>query len=157
MTMLKDPNNRGSEMKANGMEGNISQEDQNQRRAVVAGFHDDTTTRCTRHTQRNHNDIVEITNPPAMQLESARKGEPNADALYGPGRYENIILGMESREFSTRNTISEKMARSELEATEKDAFSRIILSKSIMPSRSPRIPKRGKRCRQSGCVGIFRK
>ena len=30
-------------MTANGMEGNNSQEDQNQRTAVVAGFHDDMT------------------------------------------------------------------------------------------------------------------
>ena len=41
--MLKDPNNRGSEIKANDMEGNKTQADQNQRRAVVTGFHDDTT------------------------------------------------------------------------------------------------------------------
>ena len=43
MTMLEDPNNRGSEMKANDMEGTKAQEEQNQRRAVVTGFHDDTT------------------------------------------------------------------------------------------------------------------
>ena len=30
MTMLEDLNNRGSEMKANAMEGNKTQEDQNQ-------------------------------------------------------------------------------------------------------------------------------
>ena len=30
-------------MKANDMEGNKTQEDQNQRRAVMTGFHDDTT------------------------------------------------------------------------------------------------------------------
>ena len=43
MTILEDPNNRGSEMKANDMEGTKAQEEQNQRRAVVTGFHDDTT------------------------------------------------------------------------------------------------------------------
>ena len=43
MTVLEDPNNRGSEMKENDMEGNKTQVDQNQRRAVVTGFHDDTT------------------------------------------------------------------------------------------------------------------
>ena len=41
--MLEDPNNRGSETKANDMEGNKTQEDQNQKRAVVTGFHHDTT------------------------------------------------------------------------------------------------------------------
>ena len=41
--MLENPNNRGSDRKANGMEGRSAQEDQNQRRAVVAGFHHDTT------------------------------------------------------------------------------------------------------------------
>ena len=43
MTLLEDPNSRGSETKANDVEGNNSQEDQNQRRAVVTGFHEDTT------------------------------------------------------------------------------------------------------------------
>ena len=43
MTMLEDPNNSGSERKANDMEGTKAQEEQNQRRAVVTGFHDDTT------------------------------------------------------------------------------------------------------------------
>ena len=47
--MLEDPNNRGSEMKANGIEGNSSQENQNQRRAVPTGFHDDTTEREVEH------------------------------------------------------------------------------------------------------------
>ena len=41
--MLEDPNSRGSETKANDMEGNKTQEDQNQRTAVMTGFHDDTT------------------------------------------------------------------------------------------------------------------
>ena len=40
--MLENPNNRGSERKANGMVGRLSQEDQNQRRAVGAGVHHDT-------------------------------------------------------------------------------------------------------------------
>ena len=43
MTMLEDPNIRGSEMKANDTVGNKTQEDQNQRRSVMTGFHDDTT------------------------------------------------------------------------------------------------------------------
>ena len=63
MTILEDPNNRGSEMKANSMEGNSSQEDQNQRRAVVAGFHDDTTEQegSSRHTvERNHNNDMNV-------------------------------------------------------------------------------------------------
>ena len=43
MAMLEDPQRRRSETKAHYMEGITSQENQNQRRAVVKGFHDDTT------------------------------------------------------------------------------------------------------------------
>ena len=43
------------------------------------------------------------------------------DALHGPGAHENITLKMESRVLSIRNRISEDVARSELEATERDA------------------------------------
>ena len=53
-----------------------------------------------------------------MQLESASRGEPRADALYGPGGYENVFSRMESQELCIRNTISEEMAWSELEAME---------------------------------------
>ena len=42
--MLEDTNSRGSGTKTNDNgRGNYSQEDQNARRAVVTGFHDDTT------------------------------------------------------------------------------------------------------------------
>ena len=43
MTMLEDPNNRGSDTIANDVECHKTQEDQNQRRAVVTRLHDDTT------------------------------------------------------------------------------------------------------------------
>ena len=56
-----------------------------------------------------------------MQRESARKGGPSADALYGPGGYENVTLRMESQESSTRKRISEELVRSALEAMERDA------------------------------------
>ena len=57
--------------------------------------------------------IMEITSPTTMQVESASREQAQAeDALDGPGRYENIILRMESQELSIRNTISEEMARS---------------------------------------------
>ena len=56
-----------------------------------------------------------------MQVESASREKPCADALYGPGGYEkkkkHITLRMESQEFSTRSRTSEDVARSELEAT----------------------------------------
>ena len=48
--MLEDPHRRRNDTKANGMEGNNSQEDQNQRRAVVTGFHDDTTAQEVQDT-----------------------------------------------------------------------------------------------------------
>ena len=44
MTMLEDPDRRRNDTKANDMEGKNSQEDQNWRKTVVTGFHDDTTT-----------------------------------------------------------------------------------------------------------------
>ena len=56
MTMLEDPNNRGSEMKANDMEGTKAQEEQYRRRAVVTGFHDHTTEQEVQAIfERNHN------------------------------------------------------------------------------------------------------
>ena len=63
---------------------------------------------------------MEITKPTTRQMESVRREEPSADALCGPGGYENIILRMESPELSIRNRISEELARSELEAMERD-------------------------------------
>ena len=63
-------------------------------------------------------DTLEITNLPAVHIESASRGEPNADALYGG--YENIVLRMESQELSIRNRIFEEMARSQLEAMERE-------------------------------------
>ena len=54
MTVLEDPNNRGSEVKANDMEGNKTQEDWNQSCSDrIPRRHD--RTRSTRHTERNHN------------------------------------------------------------------------------------------------------
>ena len=49
-------------------------------------------------------DLMEATNP-----------------LYRPGGYENVILRMESQELSTRKRMSEHVARSELEAMDRDA------------------------------------
>ena len=56
-----------------------------------------------------------------MPVESVRREEPGADALYGRGGCEHIISRMESQDLSTRNKISEEMARSEPEAMEKNA------------------------------------
>ena len=66
-------------------------------------------------------DTMGITIPTTVQLESACRREPNADALYGPGMYENITLRMECQELSVRNRIAEDLARSELDNMERDA------------------------------------
>ena len=52
MTMLEDPKNRGSQMKVNDVECHKTHEDQNQRRAAVTGFHDDTTEQEVQHLLR---------------------------------------------------------------------------------------------------------
>ena len=49
MIVLEDPNNRGSETTANDVECHKTQEGENQRRAVVTGFHDDTTEQDVQH------------------------------------------------------------------------------------------------------------
>ena len=41
-------------------------------------------------------DMMETTIPATLEMEPVRMEEPGADALYGPGGYENIILTMES-------------------------------------------------------------
>ena len=55
-----------------------------------------------------------------MQVDTDRREEPDADALYRPGGYENVIWRKESHQLSTRKRISEKLARSELEAIQRD-------------------------------------
>ena len=55
-----------------------------------------------------------------MRVESASREERNADALYGPGECEHILLRVDSQELRIRNRISEDTARSELEAMERD-------------------------------------
>ena len=67
----------------------------------------------------------------------------------------NIILRIEPQELNIRNRFSEEKARSELEAMERDSSYYVSLSRSAIQSRSPRVPKTGKRCRQSGCDRIF--
>ena len=69
--MLEDPNNRGSEVKANDMEGNKTQGDQNQRRAVVTGFHDDTTAQEVQDVlKRNHNYDTNVNGSKSEQMSS---------------------------------------------------------------------------------------
>ena len=63
MTMLEDPDSRRSETKANDMEGNNSQEDQNQGTAVVTGFHDDTTV------QEVHDTLKEVITTIGMSVD----------------------------------------------------------------------------------------
>ena len=69
---------------------------------------------------------MEITIPPALQVDYASKWESNADALWGPRGYENMILRMASQEFSIRNIM---LARSELQAMET-----LVMRYSIMIS-----------------------
>ena len=100
---------------------------------------------------------VTITNPTTMQVEFASRREPNAVALCGAEGDENIMSGMDSQELSIRNTISADVACSELEAMEWDARKALFYQDSAIQYRSPRTPKTGKRCRQSGCDRIFNK
>ena len=64
---------------------------------------------------------METTGPQAVPMNSLRRREPGADALYGTGGCESILLRVESQEFSIRTRISEEAARSELESLERDA------------------------------------
>ena len=67
-----------------------------------------------------------------------------ADALYGPRGYENVTLRMESQALSTRNRISEDLARSELESVERDARCALLHEDQQFQNRSPRTSKTGK-------------
>ena len=48
-------------------------------------------------------DTMEISSPTTMQVKSASKAKPNSDAECGPGGHANIILRMESQEFSIKS------------------------------------------------------
>ena len=63
MTMLEDPDRRRSDMKANDVEAKKSQEKQNQRKAVVTRFHDDTTAQEVQDT------LEEIITTTGMSME----------------------------------------------------------------------------------------
>ena len=63
MTKLEGPDRRRSDTKANDIEGKNSQADQNQRRAVVTGFHVDTTTQEVQDT------LTEIITTIGMSME----------------------------------------------------------------------------------------
>ena len=54
MTMLEDPDRRRNDTKANDMEVDSSQE--NQRKAVVTGFLDDTRAQEVQDKLKDHND-----------------------------------------------------------------------------------------------------
>ena len=102
-------------------------------------------------------DTMEITKPTTMQVESASREEPSADASYGPGRDENRILRMTSQESSIRHKIFEELARSKLESMERDARFALFYQESAIQNRSWWIPKTSKRCRQPSGERIFRK
>ena len=72
---------------------------------------------------------MESMNLPTMQMESASGREPGAGALYGPGGYEKHYFEKGISGVKYQKIISEEMARSELEAMERDALYalRIIL------------------------------
>ena len=55
---------RRRDTKASDMKGTNAQEDQNLRRAVVTGFHDDST----RHSDRNHNDNRNVNGTTSDQM-----------------------------------------------------------------------------------------
>ena len=56
-----------------------------------------------------------------MQLESVRRREPNAYALFRPEGDENMTLRMGSQGITHQKRISEELARSELEVMERHA------------------------------------
>ena len=62
----------------------------------------------------------DATNPTTGQVESASRGDPHAHALCTSGGHDNFALRMESQGLSIRKN-AKAMARSELEATERDA------------------------------------
>ena len=62
-------------------------------------------------------------------------------ALYGPAGHESIIWRMESQELSIRNGISEELARSEFPSYGKRRLLCVVLSRSAVQSRSPRIQR----------------
>ena len=102
-------------------------------------------------------DIVEITDPPTLQKEAVRRRALGADAWYGPGGYENIVLRIESQELSMRNRISEEINCTQRSWSHGRRRSLCVTpSKSTIQNRSPRLSKTGKRCRQSGSERIFR-
>ena len=100
-------------------------------------------------------DIMETTNPQTMQVESVRRRESIADALYGQGGYEHIILRMESQELSTRNKIFWRNSTQRTCSNGKRRSTCVLLSRSTIQNRSQRIPKTGERIRQSRCERIF--
>ena len=85
---------------------------------------------------------MEVTNPPAMQMESVRRGGNVAEALEGPGRYENIILRTKSFRSRTQRTRSHG----------KGCSLCVIPLRSGIQNRSPRIPKTGERLAVSQAV-----
>ena len=107
-------------------------------------------------------ETMEITNPPAMQVESASREEPNADVIVWTRRIRKHYPESGISRAKHQNVISEELARSELQAMERDARYCVILSRSAIQTRSPRIPKTGRSrkrhnyddARISGCSQI---
>ena len=63
----------------------------------------------------------EIANPQAMSTRTVRSGQPDAEAIYGPGGYKHVIWRMEAQELNVRRRISEGVARSKLGCLEREA------------------------------------
>ena len=66
-------------------------------------------------------DITETTSPTNMQLESVRRREPSANALYGPEGDENMTLRMGSQGNQDQKRTSEELTRSKPEVMERHA------------------------------------
>ena len=98
---------------------------------------------------------METANPTTMRLESVRVGELGADAMYGPGGCENCVLRLESH-------VPEKQFVKIGHAAHSKPWKEMLgmrhwrKSSSSKSMSDPRIPKTGRRCRWSGCAGIFR-
>ena len=99
-------------------------------------------------------EIMETTIPPYMQKESDRRREFGAGPMYGYIGSEIVILRMKSQELITRTRISGDLARNGSHGTR--CLFCVVLSRSAIANRGPRMTQTCKRCRQSGCAGILR-
>ena len=64
---------------------------------------------------------MEFAHPQVVSTRIVRSGQPDVEALYRPGGYDDVLLRMEAQELRGWQRISEEIARSELESMEREA------------------------------------